>query len=130
MLNNIIIKTKIMKDTQIKNDSKLRVITRRDLALPTQAVQSGHAGIQFQHEHPELAKIWYHNSNYLIFLSVENEDELKKFINKANSNNIKLSIFREPDLNNEITAIALEPCDWSRRHTSGFPLMRTEVCHA
>ena len=117
-----------MKDTQI-NNQKLRVITRRDLPLPVQAVQSGHAGIQFQHEHPELAKIWYHKSNYLIFLSTENELELKKLINKANSNNIKISIFREPDLNNEITAIALEPCEWSRKHTSGFPLMRKEGLH-
>lgn len=106
------------------------MISRRDLSIGVQSVQAGHAAIQFQHEYQELAKDWYHNSNYLIFLSVENQDELKKFINKANSNNIKLSIFREPDLNNEITAVALEPCDWSRRHTSGFPLMRTEVCHA
>ena len=117
-----------MKDTQI-NNSKLRIITRRDIILPYQAVQSGHAGIQFQYEHPELAKNWYSNSNYLVFLSAENEDELKKFINKANSNNIKISIFREPDINNEITAIAVEPCEWSRKHTSGFPLMRKEVCH-
>jgi len=93
-------------------------------------VQSAHAAIQFQHEYPELAKNWYSNSNYLIFLSVENEAELIKLINKANSNNIKISIFREPDINNEITAIALEPCDWSRKHTSGFPLMRKEECHA
>lgn len=99
------------------------------MPLRVQAVQSAHACVQFQYEHPELAKNWFRNSNYLVFLSVENEHELKQFINKANSNNTKISIFREPDFNNEITAIALEPCDWSRRHTSGLPLMRKEVCH-
>tara|TARA_R110000796_G_scaffold98092_1_gene205475 strand:- start:4907 stop:5233 length:327 start_codon:yes stop_codon:yes gene_type:complete len=104
----------------------LRIITRSDIPLTYQAVQSAHACVQFQYEHPELAKNWFNNSNYLIFLSVENEQELEKLISKANSNNINISIFREPDINNEITAIALEPCDWSRRHTSGIPLMRKE----
>ena len=92
-----------------------------------QSVQAGHAGIQFQHEHPKLAKLWYYNSNYLVFLSTENETSLKKLIEKANSQNIKISIFREPDINNEITAIALEPCDNSRRMTGGLPLIRKEV---
>lgn len=103
---------------------KLRVITRRDLKLPYQAVQSGHAGIQFQYEHPEIAKNWYNNSNYLIFLSVENEDELKQLIDKAKQKNIKISIFREPDLNNEITAIAIEPSLKSKKLTSGLKLMK------
>ena len=115
-----------MKDTQIKN-KKLIVITRRDLPLPYQAVQAAHAAVQFQYEHPELAKNWYHNSNYLIFLTTENEDELKKFIDKANSNNIQLSIFREPDINNQITAIALEPCEQSRKMTSSLPLIKLKI---
>ena len=112
-----------MKDTQI-NVNKLRVISRRDLPLPYQAVQSAHAGIQFQHEYPELAKNWFHNSNYLIFLSVNNEEELNSLIDRAMSKNIKISIFREPDINNEITAIALEPCDDSKRITSALKLMK------
>jgi peptidyl-tRNA hydrolase len=87
-------------------------------------VQSAHAGIQFQYEHPELAKNWFHNSNYLIFLSVKNEEELQTLIDRAMSKNIIVSIFREPDINNEITAIALEPCDDSKRLTSTLKLMR------
>ena len=112
-----------MKNTQI-NTSKLRTITRRDLELPYQAVQSGHAGIQFQHEYPELAKDWYHNSNYLVFLTVENESSLQKLIRKASLRNIQVSIFREPDINNEITAVTLEPSDASNRITSGLPLLK------
>jgi hypothetical protein len=87
-------------------------------------VQSAHAGIQFQHEHPELAKNWFHNSNYLIFLTVSNEEELQTLIDKAITQNIIVSVFREPDINNEITAIALEPCDDSKRLTSTLKLMR------
>lgn len=92
-----------------------------------QAVQSGHASIQFQHEHPEIALNWYANSNYLIFLSTKNEYELIELIQKAKQNNIRISIFREPDINNEITAIALEPCEFSKKITSGLPLIRKEV---
>jgi len=104
------------------------VIGRKDLSIGMQAVQSGHAAIQFQHEHPELAKNWFHNSNYLIFLSVNNEEELKSLIDRAITQNITVSVFREPDINNEITAIALQPCDESRKFTSGLPLMGKEVC--
>lgn len=111
-----------MKNTQI-NNSKLRVISRNDISLPYQAVQASHACVQFQYEHVEIANNWYNNSNYLIFLSTEDENSLKELIEKANSKNIKISIFTEPDINNEITAIALEPCDESRKMTSGLCLM-------
>ena len=112
-----------MKDTQVKN-SKLRIISRRDLLIGVQAVQAGHAAVQFQYEHPELATNWYNNSNYLIFLTTGSEDDLQKLIDKANSQNIQISIFREPDINNQITAIALQPCEQSRKMTSALPLMK------
>jgi len=87
-------------------------------------VQSAHACVQFQHEHPEIAKQWYHHSNYLIFLSVENEKELESLIDKAKSQNIQVSVFREPDINNEITAIAIEPTINSMSITSELKLMK------
>jgi len=42
----------------------------------------------------------------------------------AITKNIEVSVFREPDINNEITAIALEPCDGSTRITSDLKLMK------
>ena len=103
---------------------KLRVITRSDLPISYQAVQSGHAGIQFQHEHRKIAKLWHKYSNYLIFLSVKNEEELKLLVEHAKSKKIRLSVFREPDLNNEITAIALEPSTVSDKITSNLKLLK------
>jgi hypothetical protein len=85
------------------------VITRADLEPGYQAVQSLHAGIQFAMEHPEIHKEWFDESNYLGLLSVSNEIELTQLIEKALINNIRVSIFREPDIDNQITAIALEP---------------------
>lgn len=123
MKNDVIIAIS-PNDIQGQITEKLRIITRSDLPLSYQAVQSGHAGIQFQYEHPELAKNWYTNSNYLIFLSVKNEDELNRLIKKAKLKNIKLSIFKEPDIGNQITAITLEPCQDSKKITSNIKLMK------
>jgi hypothetical protein len=86
-------------------------------------VQSAHAAIDFQHAHPKEATDWQTKSNYLALLTVANEEELYKLIDKATIRGIKYTIFREPDINNEITAIAFEPCDASRRLTSGCPLL-------
>lgn len=104
-------------------NEKLRVVTRRDLSLPTQAVQSAHAAIDFQHAHPLEATEWQTKSNYLALLTVANEEELYKLSEKATIRGIKHTIFREPDINNEITAIAFEPSDASKRITSGCPLL-------
>ena len=98
------------------------IITRRDLHPGQQAVQSIHAMRQFTAEHSEIDRSWFENSNYLGLLSVANEDELEKLIYKASSKDIRFSVFREPDIGNKITAIALEPCDWSRRLCSSLRL--------
>lgn len=61
-------------------------------------------------------------SNYVGLLSVANEEELVKLLNKANAKGIKTSFFREPDIDDQITAIVLEPNDLSRRLVSNLPL--------
>jgi hypothetical protein len=58
-----------------------------------------------------------------VFLTVANEQELYKLIDKADSRGIKYTIFREPDIHNEITAIAFEPSDASKKITSSCPLL-------
>ena len=116
-----------MKDLQINPTEKLRIVTRRDLHIGYQAVQAGHAAIQFQHEHQVEAKAWYTQSNYLAFLSVDDETELEKLIQKAEAKGIKHSIFREPDIGNEITAVTFEASDDARRITSSCPRMGKEI---
>lgn len=115
--------------TQI-NNQKLRVVTRRDLPISTQAVQSAHAAIDFQHEHPEVSLQWQTKSNYLALLTVADEEALIKLITKAIFTGIKHTIFREPDLGNEITAVAFEPTDAAKKLTSSCPLMGKEVQYA
>lgn len=106
---------------------KLIVITRRDLSPGYQAVQAAHAAIEFQHEHPEIAKDWNTNSKYLIFLSVENEEALYRLLRKIQIKEIKYTIFTEPDIGDQLTAIAIEPTYESWKLTSNLPLALKEL---
>lgn len=65
--------------------------------------------MQFNMEHSSTAVEWFEKSNYLCMLAVANEKELYSLICKAKELNIKISIFKEPDIDNEVTAIALAP---------------------
>ena len=109
-----------MKNTQ--SNIKLTVITRRDLTPGAQAVQSAHAAIDFQHQHPEISKQWHTDSNYLVFLAAEDESDLSKYLQKLSKNGIKCTTFKEPDMKNELTAIAVEPSKHVRKICGHLPL--------
>lgn len=104
---------------------KLTVVSRRDLTPGYQATQSSHVIAQFIFEFPQIAQKWFSNP-YLALLSVENESELKKLIQKLQQSNLKYSVFRESDIDNQITAICIEPSDETRRITSQLPLLLKE----
>ena len=97
------------------------IVTRQDLTPGYQAVQGAHALRLFHEEHPEIDKEWYQVSNYLGFLSVSDEQSLQNLILRLQANDIKVSIFREPDIKNQITAIAIQPCEESRKLLSNLP---------
>ncbi len=89
-------------------------------------IQAAHAGIDFQHQYPQLSKEWNTNSNYLIILSVENEEKLKKYIQKFQKANLCHVVFKEPDIGNEITALCVQPSEASRKLTCHLPLALRE----
>lgn len=108
---------------------KLRIVTRLDLTIGQQSLQAAHAAIDFQYQHPVEAKEWHSKSNYLVFVTVSNEDALIKLITKAILTGIKHTVFREPDLYNQITAVAFEATDAARKLTSSCPLLGKEMQH-
>ena len=110
--------------TQI-ND-KLTVITRRDLDPGYQAVQAAHAAIEFQHEHSNIAKEWNKNSKYLVFLSVPTEQSLLDLLEKIKKERLKFSLFKEPDIGNQVTAIAVQPSEKTKKLVSNLPLALKE----
>lgn len=81
--------------------NRLYVLTRKDLPGSQPAVQAGHA----------VAEWLLHDSTswkneYLIYLCVDNEDDLKYWGDHLTRKRIKWIGFREPDKNNELTSIA------------------------
>ena len=91
-----------------------------------QAVQSIHSAIDFIFKFPFLSYRWRNRSNYLACLSVKDESELISLIQKLEKDGIRHSIFREPDIENQITAIAVEPSEKSQKICSGLPLALKE----
>ena len=87
-----------------QNNNRLYIITRQDLGLPYCSVQGGHALAQYILEHPSESESW--NNQTLIYLSVKNESDLKRWIRKLEIKSIPHSIFIEPDLDFQITSLA------------------------
>ena len=99
------------------------VVTRKDLPIGYQAVQSGHAVADYILENPIDAKDWNTTSNYLIFLTAKDEASLEKLIEKADVKGINHTVFREPDIGDQITAVAFEPTELTRKLVSSLPLL-------
>lgn len=91
-----------------------------------QLAQALHAAIRFAAEHPEELNSWMQDSEYICALSIPNEETILAFMKKISDLNIKYSIFREPDFDNQITALALAPGENSRRLCSQFSLALKE----
>jgi hypothetical protein len=81
-------------------DEMLYVLVRKDLSPEQQAVQAGHAVA----EHLLNGYRWPNGT--LIYLGVKNQNTLRRWRDKLNDLNIPFSVFREPDIGNEITALA------------------------
>lgn len=88
---------------------KLYTVTRRDLSPGYQMAQAGHALARFAKEHPGYFSLWMEVSEYICFLSVADETELFALYEQAVGHGLPVSIFREPDLDYQLTAITLEP---------------------
>lgn len=101
---------------------KLYIVTRRDLSPGLQTAQVAHAAFQFAYEHRPLAQSWLQESNFLIILSTENEEELEALGHTAETKNLPVTWFREPDIEDELTAIAIAPSPATVEMTAHLPL--------
>lgn len=81
-----------------------------------------HAAYIFQKEYSDIQDVWYNKSNFIALLSCENEQSLKDIIAKAKEKGINCSAFAEPDFNDSITSIVLEPCEETSKMCSSLPL--------
>ena len=83
---------------------KMYVLARLDLNEKYQIVQGSHAVCKYALEHYDLFKQW--NNETIVYLGVRNLIALREWnVNLAKKNKI-YSVWREPDLDNQETAIA------------------------
>jgi hypothetical protein len=83
---------------------KLFVLIRKDLSQAQQAVQAGHVVAEYLlHSQPPSWK-----NEILVYLGVKNLNQLEKHKYLFSMEGIPFVEFKEPDLNNEITAIATD----------------------
>lgn len=112
-----------MKNTQTHdNHPYVYCFIRRDLSQPQQVVQVAHATIEscksFDYrslpEHPSV-----------IVCGVKTETQLETVMKRLKEQGIRFALFREPDIGNQLTAIATEPiCDADRGFFRKFQLLK------
>jgi peptidyl-tRNA hydrolase len=111
----------------IQHGDKLYIIVRNDLRPGQQMAQSLHAAFHFYHDHSQIAKNWIEASDFICSLQVPNEDELYYLIRRAELDEIPITIYRESDLDDTITAIALAPGERTRRLCMGLKLAMRDI---
>jgi len=101
---------------------KLIIVVRGDLRPGQQLVQAAHALRQFVAEHKPEDEAWYAGFNTMAVVTVTSDSELLELQRRAWDLDVKTSLFCEPDLGNQATAMALEPCANATRICRGLPL--------
>ena len=82
---------------------KLYVLLRNDLGLAYGAVQAGHAVAEWMLQYGQGLE-WKNGT--LVYVSVANEEELIHWTQKLRMKGLEWAEFREPDIGNQLTAIA------------------------
>ena len=98
------------------------IAVRADLPYGAQLAQTAHAAFQFCAENPEQFHSWHTASNYVVVVAVPDENALTALASRAILRDIGMSAVREPDLDDELTAIALEHGDAARALCANLPL--------
>lgn len=82
---------------------KLYVLVRKDLSKSQQAVQAGHSVAQWVLNDPASPN-W--GNGTLVYLGVKDERDLHKWMEKLEKREKSFIKFKEPDIGNQLTAIA------------------------
>ena len=94
---------------------KLFIVVREDLPYGSPCAQVAHALTEFSIKYPVDFHDWYNASNTIAVLQVPTILNLAKLCDRAEFESVRKAEFHEPDLNNELTAVAFEPSENTRR---------------
>jgi len=95
--------------------AKLYLVTRADLRHGSQAAQLVHGMATFAKDYPSTFETWERESNFVVCLTVPDEEALNKLfweaerISNETENGLVVSYFREPDWDDALTCVVLEP---------------------
>ena len=98
--------------------SKLFAVVRADLAPGVQLVQVAHALRHYQAGYPAQEARWWSCSTHLVVLQVPDLAALEALLGQLGGLNV--AAFREPWLEDQLTAVAVEHDAW--RLLSNLPL--------
>lgn len=96
-------------------------MTHAELSTGYQIAQISHVTAEFILAQPEISKNWSLTSNSLIALETTNAEHLSQLLEQAKALNIPTVEFREPDMGDEITAIAFAPSEETPALLAGLP---------
>ena len=102
--------------------SRLYVAVRADLPPGLQMAQAVHAAFGFAHDHPEITAEWLRDSQFVVVVSVPDEHSLVSLAATAVSRELATVLWHEPDIDDELTAIAIAPSPEATRLCSSLPL--------
>ena len=101
LLKNLLKNLGLLKEKRLK----MYVLVRGDLSETYRCVQGGHALASYSTiGDPKLYKSW--GNQTLVYLKVSNEHFLALWRDRLRSKSIPFGAFYEPDLNDQLTAIA------------------------
>ena len=101
---------------------KLYVIIAKHLAAGLKIAQACHALRAFVAEHEVIERFWFQESNNIVCLEHEDISGLKE---RLEEKGYRLSAFYEPDLNDQMTALCVEPA--AARHLSDLRLAESRA---
>ena len=119
--NNLVIPVIPTEPPSEDRADKLYLVTHSQLSAGYQIAQVAHVVAEFINQHPTLANQWHSISNSIIVLEAKNARELSELQEKAIERGLKVTAFREPDIGDEITALAFEPSEDTRKFLSNLP---------
>ena len=100
----------------------LYVLVRKDLSPAQRIVQTAHAAIEHARHIPSTKE-----HPHLVVLGVANDTDLWLARESIKKHNLSHIMFREPDLNNQATAICVGPVyNGDRRHFRHYQLLTGE----
>ena len=101
---------------------KLVTVTRKDLNAGYQLAQTLHSSSRFAYHYPELHREWIEKSEYVVSLSVDNEEKLQRLYYKLLDNGADVVAFHEPDIDNQLTSICFYGTPEMRKITQKLDL--------